>query len=114
MFGKMNVYRGKKWEKKHIKQFCSYDRANNNWRHGCGALNILLPFDISHMDFFPTFSCFNLCLVSLHFSSYFYRASFRILSSLCKRNFSLNAGSAMEVVTISYYHCCESSISHWS
>lgn len=52
MFGKMHVYRGKKWEKKHIKQFCSYDRANNNWRHGCGALNILLPFDISHMDFF--------------------------------------------------------------
>lgn len=97
VFGKMHMYRDKIWEEKHRKQFCSYDRANNNWRRGCGALNTFLPFVTSHMDLFSTFSCFSLCCVSFHFSSYFYRANFKILSSLCKRNYSLDASSAMEV-----------------
>lgn len=81
VFGQMHMYRNKKWEEKHIKQFCSYDRANNNWRHGYGALKTLLPFDISYTDLFSTFSSCNLCCVSFHFSSYFYRANFCVLYS---------------------------------
>lgn len=101
VFGKMHMYSGKKWEEKHIKQFCSM--TEQTIIGGMVVVHwILRPFDTSHMDLFSTFSHSNLCLVSLHFSSYFYRADFRILSSLCKSNSSLNAGSAMEVVTISY------------
>lgn len=69
---------------------------------------------ISHTHFFcSTFSCFNLHLVSLHFSSYFYLANFSILNSLCKKNYSLNASSAMEEVTTTSCHCYESSILKW-